>query len=285
MNNKEEEIVEEELSKYLTFDDPVPLKSDSSRTPMPREWREVQQISEEEAILQRAEYKTEEESIETHEDGFTHTDKMAMSDAMDETIAHNTQEHSAALLDIEELPNMEGLAKNHATIHGAEEKTKKKLLPLYVGVFSLVLGAGAFYLWRVTFVKHEALPKQHTTEDVLQIVNMTPTKQEEIKKTPQNEHYSVPFEPFIIELKNNREGKFLLSISLALGTDDPKIVEEIDTKKAIIRDAVYAFLRTLDFNTPHHAILQAKKDILEVVNQYISQGNVKEVAIGNVLLE
>ena len=285
MNNKEEEIVEEELNKYLTFDESTVLKGDKSRTPVPREWREVQQVSEEEAILQRAEYKAEED-IEEHEDSSTYNDDAEIINAMDAIDGHDMSEQATALLDVEELPNMEGLSNNHAaTTKGTKEKTKNKLLPLYVGIACIVIGATSFYLWKVIYVNKEELPKQRTTEDALQIVNAPPTKQEEVKKTVQNEHYSVPFEPFIIALKNNKEGKFLLSITLALGTDNPKVVEEIDAKKAIIRDAIYYLLRTLHFNAPRHAISQAKKDILEVVNQYISQGSVKEVEIGNILLE
>ena len=90
----------------------------------------------------------------------------------------------------------------------------------------------------------------------------------------------VAWDPMILEYKDPRSGKVhFIIIKLALQMNDSKVKREIDEKNLILRDAVYYYLAN-DISRD----LQQKNDpsvlkpvLIEIVNQYLLSGNIKDI--------
>jgi len=103
---------------------------------------------------------------------------------------------------------------------------------------------------------------------------------------PPPEEIVIPFEPFWVELTFNGQTKFLYC-KLSFSTTDSKLEWEVKRKTIILRDAVYYYLRNKNFIFLNNKknVERLKKDILSVVNQYLNNGQLKNILIEEYVLK
>ncbi len=154
-------------------------------------------------------------------------------------------------------------------------KSKKKLLLIIVGVLLLaVIGAGAYVF----------LFMGKTVEQVIaQNIVVVPTT---VKKDV-TDKLQVRLDPFWIELgENSRKAEFL-NAKFILVLDNPQLNREITANQGIVRDAIYYYLINSDveFLMDYKNIEEIKAGMIEIINQYVVQGAVKDIYFDSFLYE
>lgn len=141
---------------------------------------------------------------------------------------------------------------------------------LWIGSIILILGLGGgsyFFLSK----KEPPSPKESQPKKE--------EKNQQAQKPPLEEQV-VNFDKFIIELQDKNKEAFL-EIKLAFATTNGKLVWEIKRKKIVLRDAIYYYLsnKDLTYLSNTKKLEEIKKDLLNVVNQYLNNGQLKKILI------
>ena len=95
------------------------------------------------------------------------------------------------------------------------------------------------------------------------------------------------FEPFWVEQRDSRGDIRFLVCTFSASIENPKLVMEARGKKVVIRDAVYYYLKnkTLLFLTDGANAESLKKDLLNIINGYLSLGKLEDLLIENYLVK
>jgi flagellar FliL protein len=95
------------------------------------------------------------------------------------------------------------------------------------------------------------------------------------------------WEPFWVEQKDAKGNIRFLVVKFSAPTENQKLVFEAQAKKVTIRDAVYYYLKnkSLTFLTDAANAETLKKDILAIMNEYLSIGKLEDLLIENYLVK
>lgn len=96
----------------------------------------------------------------------------------------------------------------------------------------------------------------------------------------------INFEPFMVEMIT-QEGIRFLHTKLSLPAHNERLAREIRDKNVILRDAIYYYLNNQEtiFLQNKDNTSRIKNDLLSVVNQYLSSGNIKDMLIEEYLVK
>lgn len=146
-------------------------------------------------------------------------------------------------------------------------KKKKWLLIGIIALFLILIGGGYFLFFNKT-----APPPPTPVEQSPKETKQTP---------PPPEEKVIPLKQFLVELKNKKKQPLFLEIKLSFATTNNRLEWEIKRKKIVLRDAIYYYLTNKEYNFLANTknIPKLKQDILNVVNQYLNNGQLKKILI------
>lgn len=155
---------------------------------------------------------------------------------------------------------------------------KKVLIPL-VGVLVLLLVLVAWLVLKPAPRPEIPEPQQQQVQ-----VQQPPEPEPEVEKP---EVFMVTWEPFWVELKD-AEGRIrFLVCKFGAPTENEKLSWEAGSKKVVLRDAIFYYLRNKDlmFLSDKKNVDVLKADLLAVINQYMNNGQFEDVLIENYLVK
>lgn len=95
------------------------------------------------------------------------------------------------------------------------------------------------------------------------------------------------WDPFIIE-KKDRDGKIVfLYAKFTASTEDLKLLSEMNAKKIVLRDAIFFYLsnKDLQYLSDSSKVDSLKRDLLSVINERLTKGELKDILIENYLVK
>ncbi|WP_462325337.1 flagellar basal body-associated FliL family protein [Desulfoplanes sp.] len=115
-----------------------------------------------------------------------------------------------------------------------------------------------------------------------------PPQRQEVAPPPPVEltGFTISLDPFWVEHETNGTYRFL-SCQFAFPVKGDVLKHEINKKRIILRDAVYYYLRNKDllFLRDKNNVEKLKKDLLEIINQYLGNGQIEEILIQDYRVE
>ncbi|MDE7469683.1 MAG: flagellar basal body-associated FliL family protein [Desulfovibrionaceae bacterium] len=157
-----------------------------------------------------------------------------------------------------------------------EEKQKKKRYLLILSLVSLILLLiGGVLTYKILFNEQEDVKSEEGTM-------ASPSQgeeREEVKiETKEVEYFSTAWEPFWLRLQ--RDGKeVFVTLSFTTITTTPSVLQEMQHKEVMLRDAVYYYLQNITLSTNKETIEKIKHDIVDILNTYISSGSIESLGI------
>lgn len=106
-------------------------------------------------------------------------------------------------------------------------------------------------------------------------------------ETPKPQGFVVTWEPFWVEQKDKEGHIRFLVCKFSAPTDNEKLSWEAGSKKTVLRDAIFYYLRNKDliFLSDSKNVDVLKADLLAVINQYMNNGQFEDVLIENYLVK
>ena len=95
------------------------------------------------------------------------------------------------------------------------------------------------------------------------------------------------WDPFIVE-KKDPDGKIVfLYCKFTASTEDPKLLGEMNAKKIVLRDAIFFYLanKDLQYLSDTSKVDSLKRDLLNVINERLTHGELKDILIENYLVK
>ncbi len=152
-----------------------------------------------------------------------------------------------------------------------EEKprSKKKLIIIISLVVVLLAAAAGFFLLRGK--------KKEKTQKPAPAKEKTVKVKEKVPPPPPNV-YHLTLRPFWVQY-TVKNGYRFLHLTLVLSYTSDRVDWELKRKLIVIRDAIYYYLKNknLDFMLNKKNFESIKKDLLAIVDQYLSNGKLKEI--------
>lgn len=159
----------------------------------------------------------------------------------------------------------------------------KKLLIIVVGVLVLLLvgGGAAWFLLRKK--APPPAPPEAAVQKIVVPQQAAPPPAEPAKPA----QTILSWEPFWVEQKDAKGAIRFLVVKFSAPTENQKLVFEAQAKKVVIRDAVYYYLKnkSLTYLTDAANAETLKKDILAIMNEYLSIGKLEDLLIENYLVK
>lgn len=155
---------------------------------------------------------------------------------------------------------------------------KKPVIFGIIGALAVLVAVLAFFALKTAPRPEPVAPQEpQPTEQV----------QEEVPEEPEIEEFLVTLEPFWVEQKDPRGGIRFLVCQFTAITENEKLSYEITQKTTILRDAIYYYLRNKDltFLSDKNNADALKRDILSVMNQYLSRDRLESVLIEQYLVK
>lgn len=160
----------------------------------------------------------------------------------------------------------------------------KKLLENRKLLFAVIGGVLLLLLILVAWVFLSKAPRpEPPTPQPQQIVKQATPEPEE----PPAPEYIVTWDPFWVELKDKDGNLRFLQCQFSAPTDIEKLSWEATSKKVVLRDAIFYYLRnkSLLFLSDKTNVEVLKTDILAVINQYMNNGQFEELLIESYLVK
>ncbi|MCA1743849.1 MAG: flagellar basal body-associated FliL family protein [Desulfovibrionales bacterium] len=182
--------------------------------------------------------------------------------------------------DFDEVSEQEGEESSKDPVKIDQEISKapgkdKKKLYLSIALFLLIVLLITLYL--IFFSKKNEVPPQdpEATQEQTAVEPDEPVLDEIIN-----------FEPFMVEM-NTEESIRFLHTRFSLPAHNERLAGEIRDKNIILRDAIYYYLNNQEtiFLQDKDNTDKIKNDLLSVVNQYLSSGNIKDILIEEYLVK
>jgi|GEM_PF-370775 flagellar FliL protein len=204
-------------------------------------------------------------------------------------------------LDLDDAPFLEEdeeeeeiLEEEPLPVESQEEEKKKKKVPawlqnklLIVGLLvGLLLGAGAFFLFSGPKEEPPAPPVAESPQPQApaepEPVPEQPTEPEPVmveEEEPPPGESLVRLDPFLIEQRDAEGELRFLEVSLVFATPDVGLASNLTRETPTVRYALYYYMRNKDlqFLTDEENTEQLKKELLAVVNQYMSAGRFETI--------
>ncbi|MBZ2173373.1 flagellar basal body-associated protein FliL [Nitratidesulfovibrio sp. SRB-5] len=158
----------------------------------------------------------------------------------------------------------------------------KKLLIIVVAVLVLLVGGGA--AWFLLRKKEAPPPPPEAAVQKIVVPQQAAPSPAEPARPAQT---ILSWEPFWVEQKDAKGAIRFLVVKFSAPTENQKLVFEAQAKKVVIRDAVYYYLKnkSLTYLTDAANAETLKKDILAIMNEYLSIGKLEDLLIENYLVK
>jgi flagellar protein FliL len=169
---------------------------------------------------------------------------------------------------LEEAPEKKGF-KEILT----EALHNKKIVAAVAVVLLLLVGGLVYLLW---FMPEEVV------EEVQEEVQEEMVEEEVVKQD-----YIVAWDEFWVEhMAEDGQVRFLVC-KFAAPTDNEKLAFEIRSKKLVLRDAIYYYLKNKDltFLSDKNNVATLKQDLVGVLNQYLSGDQLEDLLIEEYLVK
>ncbi|MCG8530565.1 MAG: flagellar basal body-associated FliL family protein [Desulfovibrionales bacterium] len=169
---------------------------------------------------------------------------------------------------------------NATQIADDPDKAAQKKRTLVLAGIALVAFAIMFSGWWV--LKPAETPPKPVTRIVKKQKDAPVAPLQEAKET-----FEVAWEPFWVEQKNDKGEFRFLVCKFAVYTENEKLSWEAQNKKVTLRDAIFYYLRNKSLKdlSDKENVQLLKSDLLQVVNQYMGNGQFKDVFIENYLVK
>ncbi|BFR50243.1 flagellar basal body-associated FliL family protein [Nitratidesulfovibrio sp. HK-II] len=157
---------------------------------------------------------------------------------------------------------------------------RKLVLIVAAALVLLLVGGGA--IWFLTRKKEAPPPPSAEVQKV--VVPQQAAPPPEPAKPAQT---VLSWEPFWVEQKDAKGNIRFLVVKFSAPTENQKLVFEAQAKKVVVRDAVYYYLKnkSLTYLTDAANAETLKKDILAIMNEYLSIGKLEDLLIENYLVK
>ncbi len=174
------------------------------------------------------------------------------------------------------------------TLETAEPPKPNKLKELLGNKKILISGAGAAVLLLILLAWLVLKPAPRPEIPEQQPVQEVQPQQAAPEPEPEKpEVFVVTWDPFWVELKDS-EGKVrFLVCKFSAPTENEKLSWEAGSKKVVLRDALFYYLRNKDliFLSDKNNVEVLKADLLAVINQYMNNGQFEDLLIENYLVK
>ncbi|GFM35261.1 flagellar basal body-associated FliL family protein [Desulfovibrio subterraneus] len=200
-------------------------------------------------------------------------------------------------LDLEDAPFLEDDEEEEAppplaapepvSLEPASEK-KPNALKALLGNKKIVIslaGVGVLLLILVAWLVLKPAPRPELPPEP-QVMTIQPDQAPEPE--PQKpDSFVVSWEPFWVEMKDAEGHIRFLVCKFAAPTENEKLSWEAGTKKTVLRDAIFYYLRNKDliFLSDKTNVDVLKADLLAVINQYMNNGQFEDLLIENYLVK
>ncbi|UZP66855.1 flagellar basal body-associated FliL family protein [Desulfovibrio mangrovi] len=166
----------------------------------------------------------------------------------------------------------------------AKPNALKALLGNKKIVISLA-GAGVLLLVLLAWLVLKPAPRPELPPEP-EVVTIQPDQAPEPEPEPQDA-FVVSWEPFWVEMKDKEGHTRFLVCKFAAPTNNEKLSWEAGSKKTILRDAIFYYLRNknLVFLSDKTNVDVLKADLLAVINQYMNNGQFEDLLIENYLVK
>lgn len=157
-------------------------------------------------------------------------------------------------------------------------RNRKVQMGIAAGLLLVVLGGVGWFVTR---------PKQEVVKPPEPQKVVVPSKPEPPKAPEPSKEMIISLEPFWIEHKAPDGTIRFLVCKFSAATENKQLVMEADAKKLVIRDAVFYYLRnkSLLFLTDGANVDTLKKDLIAIINEYLSVGKLEDLLIENYLVK
>ncbi len=179
----------------------------------------------------------------------------------------------------EEAPPEEKKPPEDAEVEKKEEERpggKKKLIIIGGAALLVVVAVAAFFFFRGGEKKKpvQEKPKKEKTVKV----------KEKVPPPPPN-IYHLKLRAFWVPYKF-KDGYRFLHLTLVLSYDNDRVDWELKRKVIVIRDAIYYYLKNkdLDFMLNKKNFGSIKKDLIAIVDQYLTNGKLKDIYFQNYVI-
>lgn len=151
-------------------------------------------------------------------------------------------------------------------------------------VLLLLVGLLIFLLWPSGEPPAEKQAQPVVKKKIVRKAGELPPPKEEEPAKPE---YVVAWEPFWVEQTDQQGNIRFLVCKFAAVTESERLSWEIGTKKVVLRDAIFYYLRnkSLLFLTEKNNVETLKSDLLAVINQYLDNGQLQDLLIENYLVK
>lgn len=170
-------------------------------------------------------------------------------------------------------------AKDSGPAGGGSKAGKQNVILVALAVVNMaVVGGVGFMLWKGRQIE-AAQPK---IEDVIQ--GEAKAQEEEASDDNLVKSPVVPLETFIVNLAGSK-GRRVFKVDLELEVTSKKVVDEIEQRKAQIRDIIIIILsgRTYDQISAKEGKNQLRDEIKDTVNAFLAKGKITNVFFTNLL--
>lgn len=148
---------------------------------------------------------------------------------------------------------------------------KRKRLLILAGIGAGVLLVAAAAIWWFVFRTPPPPPPQTPGPQVVVVPSApAPQQKREIIKE---------FAPFVVPETDASNGARFLVCKFSAILTDPALEHEVDQHMLSLRDAIYFYLRSKDdaFLADAHNGPEIKRDLLSVLNDYLTQGKIEDI--------
>ena len=179
------------------------------------------------------------------------------------------EEAPAEPVALEEAPEKKGF-KEVLT----EALHNKKILAGAAAALLLLIGALVYFIWFMP----EEVPEEVVEEEVVK---------EMVEEEAPGRDYIVAWDEFWVEhMAEDGHVRFLVC-KFAAPTANEKLAFEIRSKKLVLRDAIYYYLKNKDltFLSDKKNVAVLKQDLVGVLNQYLSNDQLQDLLIEEYLVK
>lgn len=173
----------------------------------------------------------------------------------------------------------EEAANQAAAPAAAAPSGKQNVLLMGLVILNMaVVGGVGFMIWKGR-QKDAAQPKiEHVIQGEAQ------AQEEDAKSDKSGKSIIVPLETFIVNLGGSK-GRRIFKADIELEVNEKKVVDEIEQRKAQIRDIVIIILssRTYDQISTKDGKNQLREEVKDTVNAFLTKGKITSVFFTNFL--
>ncbi len=158
------------------------------------------------------------------------------------------------------------------------KKSKKKLIIIAGGlVLVLALAAAAYFF----LFSAPPEPEEPVIPPFVVTLNESDFRDPALPPV-----YNEKLEPFWVQMTNSDGSTYFLVSTFTLSTENPELSAEIKSKIPVIRDTIYYYLQTKDYEflTEFKNFPVIRKDLLEVVNMELLEAKLTDILYDNYVI-